>query len=84
MRAGALFCLAFFTTAVPAAVFPAHVLRCHDGDTCILDTGVRVRLAEIDAPEAKGRVARLGLWADPRAVASWDWRHSGAGPFRPQ
>lgn len=51
MRAGTLFCLAFFTTAVPAAAFPAHVARCHEGDTCILDSGVRVRLAEIDAPE---------------------------------
>lgn len=50
MRA-ALVWLALVATTLPAAAFPAHVARCHDGDTCTLDTGVRVRLAEIDAPE---------------------------------
>ena len=156
MRAAAVFCLAFFTTAVPAAAFPARVVSCHDGDTCRVETGqgvFKVRLAEIDAPEidqpygteardmlckmicgrgvdveprgtsydrvvglirvqgldtseamvragaawnyprydpdpvipvleAKARAAHLGLWADPRAVAPWDWRHRGAGRFR--
>ena len=54
MRPTALFCLAFFTTAIPAAAFPARVVSCHDGDTCRLETAqrvVKVRLAEIDAPE---------------------------------
>lgn len=51
MKAAALFCLAFFTTAVPTAAFPAHIDRCHGGDTCTTDMGVRIRLAEIDAPE---------------------------------
>lgn len=36
---------------LPAFAFPAHIARCRDGDTCTTDTGVRVRLAEIDAPE---------------------------------
>lgn len=54
MRAVALFCLALFATAVPAAAFPARVQSCHDGDTCRVITGqgvIKVRLAEIDAPE---------------------------------
>ena len=54
MRGVALFCLALFTTAVPAAAFQARVASCHDGDTCRLETGegvVKVRLAEIVAPE---------------------------------
>lgn len=54
MRGVALFNLAFFTTAVPAAAFPAGVSSCHDGGTCPLEAGqesVKVRLTEIDAPE---------------------------------
>ena len=54
MRPVALFCLVFFTSAVRAAAFPAHVLRCHDGDTCTVLTRqgvVKVRLAQVDAPE---------------------------------
>lgn len=34
-----------------AAAFPATVNTCVDGDTLILDTGERVRLAGIDTPE---------------------------------
>lgn len=57
MREGALFCLALLAT-VPTAAFPAHVVSCHDGDTCIAETGqetVRIRLAEIDRPEIDQR-----------------------------
>ena len=45
---------AFLLTASPAFAFSARVLRCHDGDTCTVDTGqgvLKIRLAEIDAPE---------------------------------
>ena len=40
------------TLASPAAfAFEATVVACHDGDTCTLASGVRVRLHAIDAPE---------------------------------
>ena len=42
---------AFVLISAPAHAFPARIARCHDGDTCTTDTGLRVRLAEIDAPE---------------------------------
>ena len=54
MRAAALFCLAFFSTAVPAAAFPARIVSCPDGDTCRLETEqevVKIRPAEIVASE---------------------------------
>lgn len=54
MRPVALFCQAFFTTAVPAAAFPAHILYCHGDETCCTVTGqgsIRVRVSEIDSAE---------------------------------
>ncbi len=60
MRPVALFCLVFFTSAVPAAAFSAHVLRCHDGNTCTVQTGqgvVKVRLAQVNAPRSTSPTA---------------------------
>lgn len=34
----------------------------------------------IAAAEASSRIARAGLWADPHAVAPWDWRRSRLKP----
>ena len=54
MRALYLFCLAFLTSAIPAAAFRARITTCHDGDTCRANTGqsfLKICLAEIDAPE---------------------------------
>ncbi len=132
----------------PAYAFTAHVVSCHDRDTCRFEIGqgvVKIRLAEIEAPEIDqpygtvardvlcsmvcgrdvevdprgasydrvvglirvggrdtseamvragaawdyarydndpampgleraARAGRIGLWADPHAVAPWDWR----------
>ena len=52
MKAVFFLILAFETPCPP--VFPAHVLRCHDGDTCTVSTGQgtkRSRLADIHTPE---------------------------------
>jgi endonuclease YncB( thermonuclease family) len=55
--------------ASPASAFPAHVVSCHDGDTCRVETGqgvIKIRLAEIDAPEIDqpyGTAARDALCA---------------------
>jgi micrococcal nuclease len=43
--------LALLAAATPAFAFDAAVTRCHDGDTCTLADGERVRLHAIDAPE---------------------------------
>jgi len=53
---GALFALA--PVSASAATFQAYVQYCSDGDTCraeINGRSVRVRLAEIDAPETDGQ-----------------------------
>lgn len=43
----------FFQTAIAHAdgLFSATVTQCTDGDTLVLDTGQRVRLAGVDTPE---------------------------------
>jgi len=41
--------------ALPAFAFQATVTAVHDGDTLTLDTGQRVRLWGVDAPETKSR-----------------------------
>lgn len=48
-----LLSLALF--ALPAWAFQATVTAVHDGDTLTLDTGQRVRLWGIDAPEEQSR-----------------------------
>jgi micrococcal nuclease len=38
-------------SATPAFAFDAVVAACHDGDTCTLTDGTRIRLHAVDAPE---------------------------------
>lgn len=48
---GAAFFVLRLALVGAASAFPATVDKCVDGDTLILDTGERVRLAGIDTPE---------------------------------
>lgn len=50
-----LLLLAIMATSVSAWAFQATVTAVHDGDTLTLDTGHRVRLWGIDAPEEPSR-----------------------------
>lgn len=50
-----IFSLLFLVLSVPAWAFQASVVSVHDGDTLTLDTGQRVRLWGVDAPETKSR-----------------------------
>ena len=43
--------LAFAASLSPARAYDAVVTACHDGDTCTLANGERIRLHAIDAPE---------------------------------
>jgi endonuclease YncB( thermonuclease family) len=43
--------LSVTAVAAPAFAFDAVVTNCHDGDTCALADGTRVRLHGVDAPE---------------------------------
>jgi len=47
--------LMFVALSLPAWAFQATVTAVHDGDTLTLDTGQKVRLWGIDAPETKSR-----------------------------
>ena len=53
--ATALLLLLLLTLAIPAWAYQATVVAVHEGDTLTLDTGQRVRLWGIDAPEKKSR-----------------------------
>jgi endonuclease YncB( thermonuclease family) len=49
---GAIFGAAFIASAsIPAHAYDAVISACHDGDTCTLADGTRIRLHAIDAPE---------------------------------
>jgi endonuclease YncB( thermonuclease family) len=73
-----------FLFATSAHAFDAIVTYCHDGDTCTLSDGTRVRLHAIDAPELDqpyGEQARLlinslvaGHHVDVRPTGDFSYR----------
>jgi endonuclease YncB( thermonuclease family) len=38
------------------------------------------RRRQYEDAQARARAARVGLWADPRAIPPWEWRRQAAAP----
>ena len=74
----------FFQTAIAHAdgLFSATVTQCTDGDTLVLDTGQRVRLAGVDTPE-KGSKDTPPQYYD-REAERFTWSRSSRFPGHPE